>query len=271
MASDADLKVGVQRLRVRLLGGFGVEGLDERTLGTRKARVVMKRLALALGMAVLHKPGHSVGRNGARALGYRLVFDYEDDQLGVKVSSQGFVQIEGEWYCPSIHLPLIDATSDFREGGIDEATYQVRLAERWGYLARPKGTVDSEGHVRLMCPAPNPWPLARCDLKPASVRAETRGRTRIHLRADVAANPAPSCSQQSVTVPPKPEPSSVKPALWQRGVAWHLRHLAQHQRGLQRLCQGRRSRSPRRRGTPPDCLGPDVAPPFTTGFSALGF
>ena len=121
MASDADLKVGVQRLRVRLLGGFGVEGLDERTLGTRKARVVMKRLALALGMAVLHKPGHSVGRNGARALasvrdpghpagylaadrayssakaedfqlparalGYRLVFDYKNDQLGVKASS----------------------------------------------------------------------------------------------------------------------------------------------------------------------------------------
>ena len=193
---------------------------------------------LALGMAVLHRPGAEPGKNGARvlasvgargypanflaadrayssataedfqlparALGYRLVFDYKDDQLGVKAESQGFLQIEGEWYCPSIPQTLIDATADFRQGRIDEATYQLRLKERWGYRARPKGRPDPEGHVRLVCPAANPWPMARCDLKPASVHAaQTRGRTRIYLKDDIRADPPLSCTQQTVTVPPE--------------------------------------------------------------------
>ncbi len=36
-------------LRVRLLSGFAVEGLDEKALGTRKARLLLKRLALQTG------------------------------------------------------------------------------------------------------------------------------------------------------------------------------------------------------------------------------
>jgi hypothetical protein len=68
----------------------------------------------------------------------------------------GFVQIEGAWYCPSIPKPLIDATLDYREGRIDETTYRARLKERWRYLARPKGRSDDEGHVRLCCPVANP-------------------------------------------------------------------------------------------------------------------
>lgn len=39
-------------VRVRLLGGFSVEGLDEKRLGTRKARVLLKRLAVAAGRPV---------------------------------------------------------------------------------------------------------------------------------------------------------------------------------------------------------------------------
>jgi hypothetical protein len=193
--------------------------------------------SLALGMAVLDKPGHNVGRNGARALanvrerghpasflaadrayssakaeefqlpalalGYRPVYDYRSDQLGVKAASQGFLQIEGAWYCPSIPESLIDATSDFRDGRIDEDTYRTRLEQRWGYLARPKAKPDAEGYLRLQCPAASTWPLARCELKPASVRKETAGRTRIPLKADVAANPPPSCTQQSVTIAPE--------------------------------------------------------------------
>ncbi len=74
---------------------------------------------------------------------------------------------------------------------------------RWGYQARPKAKPDAEGHLRLQCPAAGAWPIARCDLKPASVRKETAGRTRIPLKADVAANPPPSCTQQSVTMSPE--------------------------------------------------------------------
>src|SRR5690349_2228333 len=39
-------------LRVRLLGGFHVEGFDEHDLGTRKARVLLKRLAASSGQPV---------------------------------------------------------------------------------------------------------------------------------------------------------------------------------------------------------------------------
>ncbi len=39
-------------LRVRVLGGFAVEGLEERALGTRKARLLLKRLAVAGGRGV---------------------------------------------------------------------------------------------------------------------------------------------------------------------------------------------------------------------------
>lgn len=39
-------------LRVRLLGGFHVEGFDEHDLGTRKARVLLKRLAASVGEPV---------------------------------------------------------------------------------------------------------------------------------------------------------------------------------------------------------------------------
>jgi len=192
---------------------------------------------LVVAMAVLHQPGHDVGHNGTEALaslsergypahylaadrayssakaedfqlaalafGYRPVYDYKIDQLGVKASAQGFLQIEGAWYCPSIPTPVIDATLDYREGRIDEATYRARLEERWRYRARPKSNLDAEGHGRFQCPAANPWPLARCDLKPTSVRSETAGRLRITVRSDVGAKPPPSCSQQSVTIPPE--------------------------------------------------------------------
>ena len=192
---------------------------------------------LAMGMAVLHKPGSEPGRHGVRALaqvrrrghragwlaadraysnakaedfqlavlalGYRPIYDYQINQLGIMTSYQGFLQVDGAWYCPSMPKPLIDATIDFRKNDIDEATHHARLAERRNYLARPKGKPDEEGHVRLSCPAANPWPLVRCDLKPGSLTPQTTGRMRLQLKSDLKTNPPPSCSQQSVTIPPE--------------------------------------------------------------------
>lgn len=40
------------QLRIRLLGGLTVEGLDEREIGSRKGRIVLKLLALARGAPV---------------------------------------------------------------------------------------------------------------------------------------------------------------------------------------------------------------------------
>ena len=57
--------------------------------------------------------------------------------------------------------------------------------------------------MRFQCPAANPWPLARCDLKPASTTRDNRGRLHIPVAPDVAASPPQSCTQQSVTIPPE--------------------------------------------------------------------
>jgi len=191
---------------------------------------------IVVGMAVLHKPGHEPGANGVRALasvrgrgypagyvgadraysnavpenfqlpvlalGYKPVYDYKIDQLGVKGSYQGFIQIEGALYCPMIPQALIDATVDYREGRIDEALYGQRLQERWRYRARAKGQPDAEGHIRYQCPSASQWQMARCDLKPDSLNMKTQGRLRVIPTAELKASPSACCTQQSVTVPP---------------------------------------------------------------------
>ena len=188
-----------------------------------------------MGMAVLDKPGHRVGSDRgpvltnirsrghaagflaadrayssskpddfqlpALALGYQPVYDYKIDQLGVRGESGGFLEIEGAYYCPAIPKKLIDATLDFREKQIDKAAFAGCLEERWKYHARQKGQPDPEGHMRLQCPAAS-RPLARCELKPKSITLDTQGRLHIHVHADLAASPPPSCTQESVMVPP---------------------------------------------------------------------
>ena len=52
MAAGRSSTAAVRGLRVRVLGGFAVEGIDERALGTRKARLLLKRLAVAGGRPV---------------------------------------------------------------------------------------------------------------------------------------------------------------------------------------------------------------------------
>ena len=139
----------------------------------------------------------------ARALGYKVVLDYKEDQLGIQGSYDGMLLVERAWYCPCIPDVLITANIDFDAGVIDEPTYRARLAERWGYLIIPKAGVDEGGHIRLRCPASNPNPVAQCELKPAYVRLSTRGRVRIPVKRDVAAHRPKICTQQSITLPPE--------------------------------------------------------------------
>ena len=138
--------------------------------------------SVVVGMAVLHRPGVEPGQNGVRALdsvrrrghpanwlaadrayssakaqdfqlpvrslGYRPVYDYKADQLGVKASTGGFNQVEGCWYCPMMPASLVNATADHRAKRIDDDVYTVRLAEREHYRARPKTRPNEHGDVR---------------------------------------------------------------------------------------------------------------------------
>jgi hypothetical protein len=192
--------------------------------------------SLALGMAVLHRPGVAPGKNGtkalanvrrrghpanwlaadiayssakaedfqlpARALGYKPVFAYKEGQFGVKANVQGFLQVEGAWYCPMMPRALVEASADRRAGRVDEVVYRQRIAERRQYSARRKQQPDAEGHERLQCPAAGTSPLARCELKPRSVTRRTQGSLRIHPDVALQALPPPCCTQETVTVPP---------------------------------------------------------------------
>src|SRR3974390_2130580 len=98
---------------------------------------------------------------------------------------------------------LVTATKDFRDGAIDEATYRARLAERWKHAILSKERPDEQGHLRLRCPASNPNPVVRCELKRKSEGPSTRGRPRIPLTDALRVHTPKICAQQSITVPPE--------------------------------------------------------------------
>lgn len=191
--------------------------------------------ALVLGFA-LDKPGHDPGGNAIRilndvqrrgykanflagdrlfnnsepgrfqlplrTLGYRPVFDYTEDQLGIQAGIGGANQVEGAWYCPHMPEPLIEATADLYEEHIDPETWKQRIAARAPYRLVPKQAPDTEGFGRHQCPAVAG--RVHCPLK-APLPPDHPKR---HLLPIV--DPAPSpvgppkiCGQHSITIPPE--------------------------------------------------------------------
>lgn len=139
----------------------------------------------------------------ARSLGYELVLDYKDDQLGIKSEWAGALLVEGTFYCPSLPTTLIMATADFRSGRITEDVWQRRLAARGAYEMRPNQVPGDDGHVRMLCPAAGSAPTARCELKAKSLSRATAGKTRVHPELVVVNNPPKVCRQETVTFPPE--------------------------------------------------------------------
>lgn len=131
-----------------------------------------------------------------RALGYKPVYDYRSDQLGIQDQNQGAILVEGTWYCPSLPQALVDATKDLYAGRIDRETWINRISARRAFRLMPKENEAPDGSRRMMCPAEAR--KAQCPIKP-----HTLGRG-IHLPlVDPAPNPARPvlvCRQRSVTV-----------------------------------------------------------------------
>lgn len=97
-----------------------------------------------------------------RALGYQLIGDYRDDQLGIQAEYAGAILVEGTWYCPSMPQTLIDATKDHRAERIDDPTYYQRIQQRSQYAFRPKHKPGPDGNTAYMCPARGPGATADC-------------------------------------------------------------------------------------------------------------
>ncbi|MFF4405215.1 hypothetical protein [Streptomyces sp. NPDC001404] len=158
-----------------------------------------------------HRPGYLAGDRAynntspeafqlpARALGYKLVFDYRSDQLGIQAGHSGAFQVEGTWYCPAIPQPLIDATADLNAGRIDAETWTRRIAARAPFRLMPKQHPDTEGHQRFMCPASAG--KLQCPIKPKSLG--TRPHIPLADPEPTPAGPHTVCRQHSITIDPE--------------------------------------------------------------------
>lgn len=131
-----------------------------------------------------------------RALGYRVVMDYKETELGRQANSDGAVMVEGCFYCPAIPEDLVTASVDRRRGAIDAATHTARLVARGSWRLARKERADHDGYERFSCPALGG--RLQCPLRPAS-RERTVGAIPV---LNPPARPDKVCTQSSITIAP---------------------------------------------------------------------
>ncbi|MFF2353818.1 hypothetical protein ACFVVL_29050 [Kitasatospora sp. NPDC058115] len=166
-----------------------------------------------------------------RTLGYRLVFDYRQDQLGVQAGTAGALQVEGQWYCPAIPQPLITATADLHNSHIDQSTWAARIAARVPFQLVPKQHPDAEGHQRMSCPASAG--RLQCPLKKTSMGRDPR--LPVADPAPSPVGPAKICAQHTITIAPESGAQHHQALVygspdWQR-VYFRLRNSVEHFNG----------------------------------------
>ncbi|MGQ4713573.1 hypothetical protein ACUN22_07805 [Streptomyces anulatus] len=109
-----------------------------------------------------------------RDLGYRPIWDYRIDQLGIQGSHAGALLIDGTWYCPNLPQPLTTATADLLTKKIDKHTWRARVDARASYRLRPKAAPDHRGARRMLCPAAGTHPTVACPVKRRSLGRDPR-------------------------------------------------------------------------------------------------
>ncbi len=183
--------------------GFGKPGTDIAGHGVGAFGSIVER-GHPVGMAIADRAyfPNSKPENlqlPLRALGYDLVFDYRNDQLGITESYAGAIQVEGAWYCPSMPQVLIETTIDLRvKKLIDKTTYAQRIEQRRRYLLRPKERADQDGYIPMVCPAAGGSATVYCPLKKPV--GNVSGRSRITI---APSHPDKICfNKSSASFPP---------------------------------------------------------------------
>ena len=87
-----------------------------------------------------------------RKAGYTIVCDYKINQLGRTNAYESMQLVEGTWYCPAMPQDLVDITTQFRQGLIDEDTYRDKLGARHRFAMRRQGADDTGDTQAFMCP-----------------------------------------------------------------------------------------------------------------------
>lgn len=100
-----------------------------------------------------------------RKMGYELVMDYKDIQLGkVQGHYKGAIMVEGGFYCHNMPDDLVNATVRYRAGEITLEEYRAQIERRRLYKYRAKEKPDAKGRVPMMCPARGPGATAFCPI-----------------------------------------------------------------------------------------------------------
>jgi hypothetical protein len=133
-----------------------------------------------------------------RALGYSLVMDYKETELGRQANSGGAVMVDGAFFCPAMPEDLVSASIDLRKGTIDAATHAARIAARGSWRLVRKEGPDKDGYERHGCPAAGGHPHLCCPLRPASAAAAL-GKIPVLFPP---AEPPKVCTQSAVTIAP---------------------------------------------------------------------
>jgi hypothetical protein len=123
----------------------------------------------------------------ARALGYFVVMDYKENDLGRQANSQGAVMVDGSFYCPSLPEVLVRASADHRA---------VRIAARAPWRLVRKEGPDADGYERFSCPAIGAHAKLCCPLRPSDTALG-----RIPVLSPPTAPPK-LCCQSAVTLAP---------------------------------------------------------------------
>ncbi len=135
-------------------------------------------------------------------LGFTPSTDYRVDRLGVRGGKGGAEYIEGGKYCPGMPQALKDATKDYAQATIDEATFRVRVKERKAFALHAKEKPDAKGRVPMACPALGPSPTVTCPIRELARNAAKKERPSV-AEDDVPDFLDRICRQHSVTFTPE--------------------------------------------------------------------
>lgn len=187
--------------------------------GKRLAENALRAVDAATAIA---KPGHFVSDRAylpgtkpedlalpLRSRGFALVFDYDRSErdLGQQASNGGAILVEGQWYCPSMPEPLVNASIDFFLREVSDprrnesTTYAERLAQRQRYALHPKQKVDHEGYSRLACPAVGRFATVSCPRRESAPKVANKPRALV-LTPMLVTPPPKVCEQKTLTFPP---------------------------------------------------------------------
>lgn len=161
----------------------------------------------------LYLPGQKVEKLQVplRKAGYDLIGDYKKNELGLQTElASGAVVVDGQLYCPAMKARqrLVNATTDFQNGSIDENEYYALLEERRKLQLVPLGKpVKGDGKQRFQCPARSKNAKVTCPLVPRSQEKHPNRPKERLLDSEVPTSGmcGSVCSQTSITVQNTPE------------------------------------------------------------------